>query len=46
MKAFQAKHNLKPTGDVDVKTWLKLFRGHGRVRAARQQDGAGCEQHE
>ena len=27
MKAFQAKHNLKPTGDVDVKTWLKLFPG-------------------
>jgi hypothetical protein len=27
VKAFQAKHNLKPTGDVDVKTWLKLFPG-------------------
>ena len=25
VKQFQARHNLAPTGMVDVKTWLKLF---------------------
>src|SRR4051794_40459782 len=25
VKAFQEKHDLRPTGKVDVKTWLKLF---------------------